>query len=409
MFCRFCGVSLPDDSTFCPACGRPLASVPASTKGIGQSSSIQASSAAAPAPAATPNAGPFVPPAIEELPVAPQGGTVPSAGTTAVKVVEKKGSNAWSIVRILFVICFTYVGALSYKTPYMGFLEPEVLGAWMGGLLIPVVVALIACSFSKKKRTWHLFTVWLFWTAFLLPSFEVSNRPPTETTEQRLSRLGKEAAGTVPIRTYRSSAYESEDSVMREYLKDVIKAVTDLSQAESRLDNQAFANLYSSASFGTAANIQRTIRAINEQQQINDEMTIQLKQITTKLKLRIDSSGWSRHHRESFWRDFEEHFNTTLQQRTATVNVFKTWSAATTDLYVFASDHLSKIAVAGGELVITDGRVRNEFNEKLKKSRDLYDAVNKLSEQSEQGRKDARQRFGLGPTEAGPKDSTPRK
>jgi hypothetical protein len=357
----------------------------------------------------TPNAAPIVLPAVEELPAAPHEGTAPSTGTTAVKVVGKKGSAAGSIVRILFVICITYAGALSYKTPYMDSLEPEVLGAWMGGLLIPVVVALIAYSFSKKKRTFHLFTVWLFWTAFLLPALQVSNRPPTETTDQRLSRLGKEAAGTVPIRAYRSSAYESEDSVMREYLKDVINVGNDLSQAESRLDTQAIASLYSPASFGTSANIQRTIRAINDQQQLNDAMTIQLEQITTKLKSRIDSSGWSRHHRESFWRDFERTSNATLQQRTATINVFKTWSAATTDLYVFTDDHLNKMDVSKGQLVIADDRVRNEFNEKLKKSRDLYDAVNKLSEQSEQVRKDTRQRIGLGPTEVEPKDSTPRK
>ena len=46
MFCRFCGTTLPDDSTFCQSCGKSLA--------ISQPSSPVAAAAPAPAPIRTP-------------------------------------------------------------------------------------------------------------------------------------------------------------------------------------------------------------------------------------------------------------------------------------------------------------------------------------------------------------------
>src|SRR5260370_15709841 len=44
MFCRFCGTTLPDDSTFCHSCGKSLATTQANTSPV----------AAAPAPAPIP-------------------------------------------------------------------------------------------------------------------------------------------------------------------------------------------------------------------------------------------------------------------------------------------------------------------------------------------------------------------
>lgn len=48
MFCRFCGATLPDDSTFCQSCGKPLAT--------GSTASVGASAAPGPALAPTPTA-----------------------------------------------------------------------------------------------------------------------------------------------------------------------------------------------------------------------------------------------------------------------------------------------------------------------------------------------------------------
>lgn len=280
----------------------------------------------------------------------------------------------------------------------------RLLGYWMGSLLIPFVIAYLIGG-RKNSRNSLRFSLWFVILGFTLPTLSsIGSRgwhTPSNPKAWVAARI-KEAAGTVPV----SQATRPADSEMEALARDAMREMLDYrKQYDAKLVafNDGLGKLYSAESFSNAEAIQRSADSVNGVVLLDLEMSKHIQQWPDSMKARIEKSSASEAQKKAFVDGFTRSFanSDVLSARERAMQAESEWADATLDLYAFALQNRARIQVRDDQVVISNRRVRDAFNEKLQRSQALQDAVVKVNSELEQLQNTRLKDYGLSKKELG--------
>jgi len=306
--------------------------------------------------------------------------TLPALPSPVVSVSEK--ASIWIPLKLLSIpVGAGLVAALAARHAPPG----EAIGYWTGLMLLPMLIALAAVRFKPAKQMRTFSTIFcvigLVGLGSTLSSV-IQNLPsaPQKTPQE----IAREAAGTQPITVSGTASEQKVDRVLREFIGDIL-AARKKHDADAAPLGPSLASIYTAQSFSSKKQMEDVVAALKKILQVDGEMIDKFQRLPQEVRARVDVSDLDPSDKEDVMRGFQQGYGEsrivdTYRDVRATE---EQWVAATVDLYTFALQHASNIKTTDKKIVITEGDLLNQFNAKLKTSRDLRrqvdDANNRLT------------------------------
>jgi hypothetical protein len=298
----------------------------------------------------------------------PLGVQQPVAPVTVPSTPQREKFSIWIPVKLAVVpIVGLIMTALEERSAPRG----EAIGYFIGVMLLPTLIALIVVGFKPARKMRTLSTVFccVGLAGFGGVLLSTSVRPfEQQKTPQDLMR---EAAGTKP-KTEPANSSESEvDTLLREFMSDTL-AARKKHDADASPLAPALTTLYTAQSFSSAKHMEDAVAAVNKVLQIDGEFADKFQRMPQDLKARVDASGLTPTDKEDVMIGFQKGYGGSeiLKAYSDVRTLEEQWAAATIELYSFARQHSSAIKTADNKILISDPGLLNQFNEKLKHSRE---------------------------------------
>ncbi len=364
MFCIACGAENLDSVKFCHKCGKALFS------GAGEPTSRE--------------------PAIEEPTVTNEISESPAKKETVGVGESQKKFTKWHLVRIGFVASWCYLAALSHKPLFGGYFSPEVFGAWVGALTLPVLLTYLLRG-RKKPRDWEAITKMFFWLGLFLPALIATYGRPADQNlsrtpaKTRLERLGDEITGKQPVST---TSGDPDEAAVRVYFREVIALNRRYVQESAEYETPEMEMLFEPASFAQQSTIEEIIRQLRGLAELQERTSASQERLMRHLAS-IRS--------KEFWQGVEEGKRIRGHVRT----LEKKWINTTLDLYKFALRNFESLSVDGEEIYITQSDVLSSFDRKLSAAVESNNAFLLVYQQAEQYQKEQLVPWGISPSDLG--------
>ncbi len=238
------------------------------------------------------------------------------------------------------------------------------LGTLIAVIFVPFLVAYVVAG-RKKHRKPNLFAglfcgIALF---FLLANTASSfGSLKIESTDQKVSRLMREAAGLQPVR--KSFFSESKlDTKLRDLFKELFKTNQEYQQAINKLDIKQTAKLATPQSFANPASVTESLQVLHAGYDLDVIQEQRLQKIMDNFKHGLDDLPPS--DREIFLHAFDAGLNKAMPLRRHAIATEKAWIDAMDDVYNYAQAQHSDFIVSNGQVAISDNNVREEFNRRV--------------------------------------------
>ena len=192
---------------------------------------------------------------------------------------------------------------------------------------------------------------------------KVARKATEDAAHKRVAQLVHEAVAT-DSQTGQGS-HGVLDDVMWQYFRDVRQLGIQYQQNSHDADTSELQILYRPETFSGRDEIEKMMSQLKLALKIDTDQEQGLQDLFAKAKERIEASSLPDFQKQSFEQGFEKGIGQTAQFRTPAVEAEKDWFDACQDLYSYAEDNLSSIAVQDGRLIINDAAVRDTFNQKL--------------------------------------------
>jgi len=215
-------------------------------------------------------------------------------------------------------------------------------------IAIVIVVAVLACG-----------AAWV-----LTHRAQIGRMFSSETPEQLMGRLMREAAGAQPVHESFFSDKEFEDGC-REQFRKVIHLNQEYMARSNQLDTSQMGKVGTPESFADPENAAEGIRQIHASLNLDRELEQKLKEIVAGLRQTFEKSSWSAAEREAALRGFDMGLAKAMEKRAPVINAEQGYANAMDDLYKFASDHHAEIQLVSGRLQIQDQATLESFNAKI--------------------------------------------
>ncbi|HEX4604524.1 MAG TPA: hypothetical protein VH724_11045, partial [Candidatus Angelobacter sp.] len=234
-------------------------------------------------------------------------------------------------------------------------------GRLMAGILFPFIIAYPIAG-RKKARNPNLFAglfcgIGLFVLLANLAGSAGSLQP--ETTDQKLSRLMREAAGLQPVR--KSLFGEPKiDAKMRVLFKDLVTVNKEYQQAVDKFDVSSTARLATPQSFADPDSVAGALQVLHSAYELDALQEQRMQKILDDFKHGFDDLSPS--DREAMLNSFSAGLTQVMPARKRAISMEKAWIDAMDDVYGYAQAHHSVFNLVEGHLQIADNAVREEFN-----------------------------------------------
>jgi hypothetical protein len=271
--------------------------------------------------------------------------------------------TAWCYFRVGFVLLWAYLVAVAAeKTENMSFFEANLIGYWVGTLLLPFLIAYVVAG-RKSKRDWCRFSRWLFWLGLTLPALTYNARPhgPALTSEQKVGQVLRQSLGTAPVSRLGNDNEDQEAAVLRQTLQEVIAAVRRLKKDPRCGDLKP--ELYSAQSYSTTGIMRSSVSFVQGCLAVDREMLAEMDAGISRGKERINAQPWSQSRKESLWHNFYAGYLEGRSGYGASIEAEEHWANARVSLYSFALSHRNAFAIKNGQLLFNDDASLKRFNE----------------------------------------------
>lgn len=184
-----------------------------------------------------------------------------------------------------------------------------------------------------------------------------------ETTDQRMSRLMREAADLQPVRKPLFGE-DKIDTRMRTLFKEVINANKDYQAAVNRLDTSAINNLIIPKSFADPSSASAGLQQMHAAYALDALQEQRMQTIAENLKKSFDD--FSPSERETATNGFDAGLAQVMPVRQRAITTEKAWMDAVDDVYDYARSHHSAFTISSGHVAISDNAVREKFNSRIR-------------------------------------------
>jgi hypothetical protein len=386
MFCPACGTQNPENAGLCSACAKPLPFAPSPTP---------------PPPAAAPSGSIAVAPA--PAPVYPPLTSIAGYSPAPSLPQPPKTMSVLGMIGIAAVILLAVAYAslaplpeLPNETQAVGYR----IGTLIGALAIPFIIA-FAVAGRRKARNPNLFAGLFCGIAFgmvLLNGMANLGSWQAETTDKKVGRLMREAAGLQPVR-HSLFGEAKTDVKMRDLFKDLISLNKEYKDAAGKLDTSATKNLSTPESFADPDSAAGGLNQLHAAYALDAHQEERMQQIMENFKRSFDDLSAS--DRQAMQAGFEKGISQTMPMRQRAISAEKAWIDSMDDVYAYAQAHHADFAMSNGHLGISDPQVREDFNTRIRTTNARRTEFLQAKHALDETQSRSLQKFGVSPQQAG--------
>jgi hypothetical protein len=274
-----------------------------------------------------------------------------------------------AMLAVAVVVCI--IGFLGVTLPPEGDNQTQQdafrVGRTLAALFIPGLIAYVIAG-RKKARKPNQFAVifclvGLGMTAMnAIPSLSSTI---SETPEQHVGRLMREAAGLRPVHDSMFPSQRRTDDVLRKEFRSLVQTNREYSETVSKMDITEVKNINTVESFADPTLAAGGLRQLHALFDVDSSQEVKVKGILSDLRRALESSASSPSERESLLKGFDNGLAEQLSKRTALVTAEKAWVDAVDEEYAYASQHSSDFHLQNGHLVIPDASIRQALNTRI--------------------------------------------
>jgi hypothetical protein len=277
------------------------------------------------------------------------------------------------------------------------------IGTFIGALFFPTLIAYVVAG-RRKARNPNRFAF-----LFLLVGIPILAlnwlgtlaARASETPEQHVGRLMREAAELQPVRNQGSSRERDFDDAMRKQFRRLIDRNREYSVAVEKLNLSDVDKINSPESFADPGLARNGLNQLRVSYDLDAEQEEKVKEILEDLRRAVASSASSAWARERMLKGFDESIASKMPQRRQLIAAEKAWVDAVDDEYDYANQHRKEIRLVNGHLVIQDATLRDEFNAKVQSQESRRKEFLQAKEDFTKGQARDLQKFGLDPKKLG--------
>jgi zinc-ribbon domain len=196
----------------------------------------------------------------------------------------------------------------------------------------------------------------------ILIGFVVGFAQSFETTDQKVARLMREAAGLQPVKKP-FFGEDSTDTKMRDFFRNLIQLNKEYQASVDKLDISETSSLTSAESFADPTLAAEGLRQLHAAYDLDAQQEQRLQQVMDNFRHQFDDvSSWER---DIILKGFDEGVSKGMPERQRATSTEKAWIEAMDDVYSYAGLHHVDFELRAGHLVVTDHSELLEFNAKV--------------------------------------------
>ena len=269
--------------------------------------------------------------------------------------------------RIFFVITILAALAVAMLAPVDEENASMQMGEYIGRLLVlvglPVLIAYVVAGRKKVRNPNRFALVFCLISGF----FSLANAASMlsfETTQQRFTRLMREAAGVQPVSHKGLPSQRRLDDAVRSQYGKMLQQNRDYIERVNKLDDSKVKEINTAKAFASAEIAQP---ALDQLHALYDADAAHERDVQNTLNgLRhVFEEVQPAAEREAMLKGFDESLAQQNVRRRQLLDREKAWIDSVDDEHAYAAAHRDSMRVAGASLVIPDPEVRTEFNQKI--------------------------------------------
>jgi hypothetical protein len=241
-------------------------------------------------------------------------------------------------------------------------------GRTFAGLFFPGLIAYAIAGRKKSRKPNQFALMFCLFGLALNGANAVSTldwSSVSETPEQHVGRLMREAAGLQPVHDSMFPSQRRTDDVLRNEFRTLVQTNREYSETVSKMDITEVKNINTVESFADPTLAAGGLRQLHALFDVDSSQEVKVKGILSNLRRALESSTSSPSERESLLKGFDNGLAEQLSKRTALVTAEKAWVDAVDEEYAYASQHSSDFHLQSGHLVIPDASIRQALNTRI--------------------------------------------
>ncbi|HKD79627.1 MAG TPA: zinc ribbon domain-containing protein [Candidatus Angelobacter sp.] len=389
MFCPACGNQNPDSAGLCSACGKALPSA-----GLNVAPPPPPAEPSSPNSAATPAPARVYPP-LSSVSVA--------SGYPAPSTPQQKSMSVLGMIGIGCAVVLSLVYAFVAPLPDLPN-EAEALGyrigTVFGAIFLPFIIAYPVAG-RRKARNPNLFAGIFCGIAFVLLLLNAGGSHLgswQETTDQKVGRLMREAAGLQPVR-HSIFGEDKIDAKLRDFFKNMISLNKEYTEAAGKLDTSGTKNLSTPESFADPDSVADGLKQLHAAYDLDMHQEERVQELMENFKHSFDDLSAS--DRKTMLDAFDAGLSRAMPVRQRAITAEKAWIDAVDDIYDYCQAHHADFIMSGGHIGITDDQVREEFNVRIRTLNTRRTEFLQAKHEMEEMQSHSFQSVGMSPQQAG--------
>jgi hypothetical protein len=301
------------------------------------------------------------------------------------------------LVVVALAVVAAFIRPVEEGTP--GFQAGYRIGGLSASLLIPGVIA-YAIAGRKKARNPNLLALVFCVSCVLLLVTSFAGALNSESADQRISRLMREAAGLQPVRQSMFPSDRRWDDGVREILRDLMRQNKDYHEAYSKIDQNQISKINTPESFADSRVAAPALQQLHASYDLDVQNEARVKGAVEKLRIAMES-GVSSSEREAVERGLAQGLAAQMPKRRRLVEAERQWLDAVDSEYTYAQQHEKDFRFSQGHLGVAEAAVREEFNARVREQEARRKELLNAKKEFEQYQAQTLQKMGLSAKDAG--------
>jgi hypothetical protein len=223
----------------------------------------------------------------------------------------------------------------------------------------------------------------------------------SETPEQRIGRLMREAAGAQPVRNSLFPSSRQFDDAFREQFRNIFRVNQEFMSRIKQLDMGEIGKVGTPQSFADPQYAAEGIRQVHASYELDNELEQRVGEIASNIRQTFQNTSWSVAERGAALRGFDRGFADALEKRKPLINAERAYVETTDDIYNYATDHHADIQLVNGKLLINDPLVVQNFNAKIGRYNVCRGDLLRAKENFDRFQRDMFNKMGMSPKDVG--------
>lgn len=190
----------------------------------------------------------------------------------------------------------------------------------------------------------------------------------TETAQEHVQRLVKEAIGAQPVRQSRIAGRRKFDDAFRGQFRAMIEQNRDFAEALAKMDKNKIKQLMSAESFADPAVADADLQELHNHVALEQENGEKTDKLIADLRHTLGTADWAAPQRKQMLASFDVLVEQPQGDRRHYLGAEKQWADAVDEAYKYVGEHRKDIKMQDGSLKVFDGKVLEELNSLIREA-----------------------------------------